>query len=100
MYGCIIIIDLRPAGALIYPAAERNKPYILECLRQHISPGGAQSTTLLEVGAGTGQHTAHFAPHFPHVTFQPTELEIRLIKSIEAFRSVVKRLRNKFELII
>jgi len=83
---------LQPPGAVIYAATERNKPHILECLQRYITPGGGEgdSRLLLEVSSGTGQHMAHFAPHFPHVTYQPTEYEPRLLTSIEAFRSHLK----------
>lgn len=37
---------------------------------------------LLEIASGSGQHLAHFAPHFPHIKFQPTEWDESLIGSI------------------
>lgn len=67
---------------LIYPAADRNKEPILSVLRQYIRRGSNQ--TLLEISSGSGQHTAHFAPHFPQVTFYPSEYENRLLESISA----------------
>lgn len=70
------------AKKLIYPAADRNKDPILTVLRKHIHPGSNQS--LLEIASGSGQHVAHFAPHFPHVTFYPSEVEPRLLESISA----------------
>ncbi|KAG8281606.1 hypothetical protein J6590_055327 [Homalodisca vitripennis] len=80
---------LKPPGAVIYPAAERNKPHILECLKKYVKArqGGGSTLSLVEVGAGTGQHAAHFAPEFPHVIYQPTEFEPKLIESINAFRA-------------
>jgi cyclopropane fatty-acyl-phospholipid synthase-like methyltransferase len=51
------------AEALPYSeACERNKAPILEVLRRWLGPGGG---SLLEVGAGTGQHAVHFARHLP-----------------------------------
>lgn len=38
----------------------------------------------LEISSGTGQHITHFAPHFPQVTFYPSECEHRLLESISA----------------
>lgn len=67
---------------LIYPAADRNKDPILSVLRRYIQRGSNQ--TLLEISSGSGQHVAHFAPHFPHVTFYPSEYEPRLLESIAA----------------
>jgi SAM-dependent methyltransferase len=50
-------------------ACERNKGPILEVLR----PLLAGCSTVLEIGAGTGQHAVHFAQHLPHLTWQPTD---------------------------
>jgi len=50
-------------------ACERNKSPILEELRQ-LLPGRGH---ILEIGSGTGQHVVHFAPHFPRLSWQPTE---------------------------
>lgn len=67
---------------LVYPAAERNKNPILSVLKRYIHPGANQ--TFLEISSGSGQHVAHFAPHFPHVTFYPSEYEPYLLRSIIA----------------
>jgi SAM-dependent methyltransferase len=67
---------------LVYPAAERNKNPILSVLKRYIQPGAGQ--TFLEISSGSGQHVAHFAPHFPHVTFYPSEYEPHLLASINA----------------
>ena len=45
-------------------ACERNRDPILNVLKQWLLSSG----TLLEIGAGTGQHAAHFAQHLPHLT--------------------------------
>ncbi|XP_063977819.1 methyltransferase-like 26 isoform X2 [Diachasmimorpha longicaudata] len=67
---------------MIYPAADRNKDPILRVLKRLIRPGADQ--TLLEIASGSGQHTAHFAPHFPQVTFYPSEFDANLLGSIIA----------------
>ncbi|XP_008557294.1 methyltransferase-like 26 [Microplitis demolitor] len=67
---------------LIYPAADRNKDPILNVLKRIICPGANQ--VFLEISSGTGQHITHFAPHFPQVTFYPSECEHRLLESISA----------------
>ncbi|KAK2587206.1 hypothetical protein KPH14_002949 [Odynerus spinipes] len=70
------------AKKLIYPAAERNKDPILSVLRRYIQRGTDQ--IFLEISSGSGQHIAHFASYFPHVTFYPSEYETRLLESIAA----------------
>lgn len=52
-------------------ACERNRDPILAVLRQWmIAPG-----TVLEIGAGTGQHAIHFAAAMPHLRWVATDLE-------------------------
>ncbi len=50
-------------------ACENNKESIL----QIISRVFCQSTTVWEIGSGTGQHGCHFARHLPHLVWQPTD---------------------------
>ncbi|KAJ1526660.1 hypothetical protein ONE63_008243 [Megalurothrips usitatus] len=77
-------IQIQTEGArMIAAAAERNKQPILEALKQHLravrDPG-----LVLEVSSGTGQHVAWFAPHFPDLTFQPSEYDDECFQSIKA----------------
>jgi cyclopropane fatty-acyl-phospholipid synthase-like methyltransferase len=52
-------------------ACARNRDPILAVLRQWmIAPG-----TVLEIGAGTGQHAVHFAAAMPHLRWVATDLE-------------------------
>ncbi|XP_053981805.1 methyltransferase-like 26 [Hylaeus volcanicus] len=74
--------SIMAAKKLIYPAADRNKDPILSVLREYIQHGSNQ--IFLEIASGSGQHIAHFAPHFPHITFYPSEYERRLLESIAA----------------
>jgi SAM-dependent methyltransferase len=50
-------------------AADRNKAPILEILANEL----AHSTTVLEIGSGTGNHALHFAANLPHLLWQPTD---------------------------
>lgn len=50
-------------------ACERNKEPILAVLREAF----AQVRSVLEIGAGTGQHAVYFARHLPHLRWQPTD---------------------------
>ncbi|XP_037094466.1 methyltransferase-like 26 [Pollicipes pollicipes] len=64
-----------------YAAAQRNAAPILEALSQQV-PRTA-SGHALEVSSGTGQHVALLARHYPALRWQPTELEPRLLLSID-----------------
>jgi hypothetical protein len=50
-------------------ACERNKGPILEILRSRF----AESSQVLEIGSGTGQHAVYFAAALKHLTWHPTE---------------------------
>lgn len=50
-------------------ASERNKDPILEVLRIRF----VDSTQVLEIGSGTGQHAVHFARTLAHLIWHPTE---------------------------
>jgi SAM-dependent methyltransferase len=54
----------------VSPACERNREPILACIR----PLLAQATRVVEIGSGTGQHAAWFAPRLPHLTWVATDL--------------------------
>ncbi|MCK0153225.1 class I SAM-dependent methyltransferase [Alcanivorax sp. S6407] len=51
-------------------ACENNKGPILSVLREHCQAPG----TLLEIGAGTGQHAAWLSGQLPHLTWQPSDV--------------------------
>lgn len=51
------------------PASERNKGPILAVLRDVLPQRGS----VLEIGAGTGQHAVFFAAEFPGLTWQTSE---------------------------
>jgi hypothetical protein len=70
-------------AALLSPAVARNRDPILAVLRRHLPDRG----TVLEIAAGTGEHAAYFAPQFPHLTWQPTDIDPDALASIEAHRA-------------
>lgn len=74
---------------MIYPAANRNKEPILQVLKRFISSDTdnieEESPLFLEIASGSGQHLAHFAPWFPGVKFQPTEVDENLFGSISYY---------------
>ena len=51
-------------------ACERNRDPILQVLRRTF----AQSRFVLEIGSGTGQHAAYFAPALPHLVWQTSDV--------------------------
>ena len=50
-------------------ACENNKDPILQVIGKVFE----QSTMVLEIGSGTGQHACYFARHLPHVIWQPSD---------------------------
>ena len=50
-------------------ACERNRDPILAVLRKHF----ADSSHVLEIGSGTGQHAVHFAVAMPNLTWQASD---------------------------
>ena len=51
-------------------ACERNRAPILAVLKRVF----ADAKTVLEIGSGTGQHAAYFAPELPHLRWQASDV--------------------------
>lgn len=51
-------------------AAEKNKTPILEILKQAF----ADTSRVLEIASGTGQHAVYFAEQLPHLDWRPSDL--------------------------
>jgi SAM-dependent methyltransferase len=51
-------------------ASERNRAPILAVLKRVF----ADRRAVLEIGAGTGQHAAYFAPELPHLVWQASDV--------------------------
>jgi hypothetical protein len=51
-------------------ACERNRDPILAVLKRVFHDRRA----VLEIGSGTGQHAAYFAPGLPHLAWQPSDI--------------------------
>jgi SAM-dependent methyltransferase len=76
-------LDTADGHRLVSPSAERNKAAVAKVLGQ-VLPG---SGLVLEVSSGTGQHVVHFAREMPHLTWQPSEREEELLRSIERWQA-------------
>jgi SAM-dependent methyltransferase len=76
-------------------ACERNREPILRVLRRVF----ADRRHVLEIGSGTGQHAAYFAPVLPHLSWQPSDVAENL-PSIRLWRDEVQtpRLLEPIEL--
>jgi SAM-dependent methyltransferase len=76
-------------------ACERNRDPILAILRRVFIDRRA----VLEIGAGTGQHAAYFAPALPHLSWQPSDVADNL-PSVRVWREAAQtaRLREPIEL--
>ena len=62
------------------PAAARNRAPITEVLEKVLPPSGL----VLEVASGSGEHVVHFARHFAHLEWQPSDPDPDALKSIAA----------------
>lgn len=63
------------------PAASRNRDPILAVLRQWLPEAGL----VLEIASGTGEHAAYFAPRFPGLVWQPSDVAPENLASVAAW---------------
>lgn len=52
-------------------ASENNKAHILNILKKAFQ----DTSRVLEIGSGTGQHAVYFASNLPHLTWQPSDVD-------------------------
>lgn len=77
------VIDLYPLGAYVDWAAKRNRDPILDVFKQLFPPSG----DALELASGSGVHINYFAPHFPHVRFQPSDYDKEVFEAIRLMQA-------------
>ena len=75
-----------PEGALVAPAAARNREPILAILRQSLPASGM----VLEIASGSGEHAIHFAEALPGLTWQPSDRDREARRSIDVYREVAR----------
>jgi SAM-dependent methyltransferase len=75
---------VEPDGRLDAPAFHRNHQAIWAVLQPFLA---GKSGDVVEAGSGTGQHVADFARRSPDITWWPSDLNDRHLKSIAAWRA-------------
>jgi SAM-dependent methyltransferase len=75
---------VEPDGRLDAAAFHRNHAPIWAVLQKFLA---GKSGDVVEAGSGTGQHVVHFATYTPDITWWPSDLNERHLKSIEAWRA-------------
>lgn len=65
------------------PATQRNREPILQVLQSVLPTTG----TVLEIASGTGEHAVTFAPQFPDLVWQPSDLQTIALESITAWQA-------------
>jgi hypothetical protein len=75
--------DSVPPGALVAPAAARNRDPILAVLRRVLPERG----TVLEIASGTGEHAIHMARALPGLIWRPSDPSAEARASIAAWRA-------------
>lgn len=78
------------------PSVARNRDPILEvlaplCASRRARPNGQggdddRAVRVLELASGSGEHAVHFARSLPLVTWQPSDLDLASLASIDAWR--------------
>ena len=72
-------------GRRTAPAALRNTEHLIAALAKRLNETGH----VLEVASGTGQHAAAFAQAFPHLDWQPSDVDADQRTSITAWHRTV-----------
>ena len=75
---------VEPDGRLDAAAFHRNHAAIWEVLERFLR---AKPGEVVEVGSGTGQHVVHFAREAPQISWWPSDLNEKHLKSIAGWRA-------------
>src|ERR1019366_8336565 len=77
------VIDLYPLSSYVDWAAKRNRDPILDVFKQLFPPSG----DALELASGSGAHINYFAPHVPHIRFQPSDYDKGVFAAIRQMQA-------------
>jgi hypothetical protein len=83
MTGVQSVIDLYPLSSYVDWAAKRNRDPIFDVFKQLFPPSG----DALELASGSGAHINYFAPHFPHIRFQPSDYDKGVFAAIRQMQA-------------
>ena len=75
-------IDPYPLSPYVAWAGKRNRGPILDVFKTLLPAEG----NILELASGSGQHINFFAPHFPGLTFQPSDYDTDVFPAIRQNR--------------
>ncbi len=76
-------IDPHPLSPYVAWAGNRNRDPILTVFRDIFPKSG----NVLELASGAGNHVNYFAPHFPELTFQPSDYDVEVFDAIKKKRA-------------
>lgn len=76
-------IDPHPLSPYVAWAGNRNRDPILTVFKDIFPKSGA----VLELASGAGNHVNYFAPHFPGLSFQPSDYDVEVFDTIKKKRA-------------
>ncbi len=80
-------LDPYPLSPYVAWAGNRNRDPILEVFQQKFP---TVTGRVLEVASGSGMHIHYFAPHFQHLTFQPSDVNEDVFEHIQQLTQVTQ----------
>lgn len=90
-------LDPHPLSPYVAWAGKRNRDPILDVFKEHFPK---TQGNVLELASGSGMHINYFAPHFPHLSFQPSELNEHAMENIMrvTWESEIKNVQKPIKL--
>ncbi len=73
-------LDPHPLSLYVAWAGHRNRKPILDVFKEKFPTVQAD---VLEIASGSGMHIHYFAPNFPHLTFQPSDVNEDVFEHIK-----------------